>query len=44
METIWTVWKHWTKNPQMAAQIFQIVSCIILVQRFLAVLGVASLL
>ena len=44
LETIWTVWKHWTKNPYMVVQIFQIDSCIILVRRFLAILGVAGLL
>ena len=44
METIWTIWKHWTKKPYMVVQIFQFVSCIILVRRFLAILGVAGLL
>lgn len=44
IETIWTIWKHWTKKPYMVVQIFQIVSCIILVRRFLAILGVAGLL
>ena len=44
METIWTIWKHWTEKAYMVVQIFQIVSCIILVRRFLAILGVAGLL
>ena len=44
METIWTIWKHWTKKPYMVVQIFQFVSCMILVRHFLAVLGVAGLL
>jgi hypothetical protein len=44
METIWTIWKHWTKKAYIVVQIFQIVSCIILVRRFLAILGVAGLL
>ena len=44
LETVWTIWKHWTKNHQVVVQIFQIDSCIILVRRFLAILGVAGLL
>ena len=44
LETIWTVWKHRTKKAYIAVQIFQIDSCIILVRRFLAILGVAGLL
>lgn len=34
METIWTIWKHWTKKPYMVVQIFRFVSCTILVRRF----------
>ena len=44
METIGTIWKHWTEKAYMVVQIFQIVSCIILVRGFLAILGVAGLL
>ena len=44
METIWTIWKHWTKKAYMVVQIFQFVSCMILVRRFLAIFGVAGLL
>ena len=44
METIWTIWKHWTKKAYMVVQIFQIDSCMILVWCFLAILGVAGLL
>ncbi len=44
LETVWTIWKHWTKNHQVVVQIFQIVSCMILVRHFLAILGVAGLL
>lgn len=44
METIWTIWKHWTKKAYMVVQIFRFVSCMILVRRFLAVLGIAGLL
>ena len=44
METIWTIWKHWTKKAYMVVQIFQFVSCMILVRHFLAILGVAGLL
>ena len=43
-ETIWTIWKHWTEKPYMVVQIFQFVSCMILVRRFLAIFGVAGLL
>ncbi len=44
METIWTIWKHWTKKAYMVVQIFHFVSCMILVRHFLPILGVAGLL
>ena len=44
LETIWTIWKHWTKKAYIVVQIFQIDSCIILVRCFLPILGVAGLL